>query len=70
MLILVCLLDEFFLGLCYNILTGETGILELASTVTLVLQANRLTKCASHPKNFPLKSFPNAVLVLVISPLS
>ena len=30
----------------------ETGGLELASTITLVLQANRLTKCASHPKPF------------------
>ena len=28
----------------------ETGGVELASTITLVLQANRLTKCASHPK--------------------
>ena len=28
----------------------ETGGLELASTISLVLQANRLTKCASHPK--------------------
>ena len=27
----------------------ETSGLELASTITLVLQANRLTKCASHP---------------------
>ena len=27
----------------------ETGGLELASTNTLELQANRLTKCASHP---------------------
>ena len=27
----------------------ETGGLELASTITLVLQANRQTKCASHP---------------------
>ena len=27
----------------------ETGGFELASTITLVLQANRLTKCASHP---------------------
>ena len=31
---------------------GKTGGLELASTITLVLQANRLTKCASHPKFF------------------
>ena len=28
----------------------ETGGLELASTITLILQANRLTKCASHPE--------------------
>ena len=28
----------------------ETGRLELALTITLVFQANRLTKCASHPK--------------------
>ena len=27
----------------------ETGGLELASTITLVLQASRLTKCASQP---------------------
>ena len=32
------------------ILTLETGGFELASTITLALQANRLTKCASHPK--------------------
>ena len=29
----------------------ETGGIELASTITLVLQANRLTKCASHPSD-------------------
>ena len=29
----------------------ETGGFELTSTITLVLQANRLTKCASHPSN-------------------
>ena len=44
----VCLLDELILCFCY--LTLETGGFELASTITLVLQANRLTKCASHPK--------------------
>ena len=32
------------------ILTLETGGFELASTITLALQANWLTKCASHPK--------------------
>ena len=33
---------------CYSNLTRETGGFELASTITLALQANRLTKCASH----------------------
>ena len=31
-------------------LTLETGGFELASSITLVLQKNQLTKCASHPK--------------------
>ena len=44
----VCLLDELILGFCYSNLILETGRFELASTITLVLQANRLTKCASH----------------------
>ena len=47
----VCLLDELILGFCYIDLTLETGGFELASTITLVLQANRLTKCASHPND-------------------
>ena len=42
--IFVCLLDELTLGFCYSDLTQETGEFELASTITLVLQANRLTK--------------------------
>ena len=46
----VCLLDELILGFCYSDLTLETGGFELASTITLVLQANQLTKCTSHPK--------------------
>ena len=33
----------------YNCLTSETGEHELASTIFLVLQANQLTKYASHP---------------------
>ena len=33
---------------CYSYMTWETGGLELASTIILVLQANQLTKCASH----------------------
>ena len=44
-----CLLDELILGFCYSDLTLETGGFELASTITLVVQANWLTKCASHP---------------------
>ena len=44
----LCLLDELILGFCYSNWTLETGGFELASTITLVLQANWLTKCASH----------------------
>ena len=47
----VCLLDELILGFRYSDLTLETSGLELTSTITLVLQANQLTKCASHPKS-------------------
>ena len=41
----VCLLDELILGFCYSDFNLETGVFELASTITFVLQANRLTKC-------------------------
>ena len=41
----VCLLDEFILGFCYSDLTLEASGFELTSTITLVLQGNRLTKC-------------------------
>ena len=44
----VCLRDELILAFCYMNLTLENGWYELASTITLVLQANLLTKCASH----------------------
>ena len=44
----VCLLDELIQGFCYSDLRWETGGFELASTVTFVLQANRLTRCASR----------------------
>ena len=46
----VCLLDELIQGLSYIDLTRETDGFELTSTITFVLQANRLTKCASRPK--------------------
>ena len=39
----VCLPDELILGFCYCDLTLETGGFQLASTITLVLQVNRLT---------------------------
>ena len=39
----VCLLDELILGFCYSDLTWEIGGFEVASTFTLVLQANRLS---------------------------
>ena len=45
------LLDELILSFCYRDLTLETGGFELASTMTFVLQANGLTKCASHLRN-------------------
>ena len=47
-LILVCLLVDLIM-FCYSYCTWETGRLKLTSTIILVLQANRLTKCASHP---------------------
>ena len=42
----VCLIDELILGFGYTDLALETCGFELASTITLVLQANWLTKCA------------------------
>ena len=49
----VCWFDFRF---CFSYLTWETCELELASTIILVLQANRLTKCASHPKAWEQRS--------------
>ena len=49
MLIFVCLLVDLILGFCYSNLTQETGGLEVTSTISLVLQVNRLTKSASYP---------------------
>ena len=43
----VCLLDDLILGFCYRNLTQANGEFEFSSAITLVLQANRLTKCAS-----------------------
>ena len=40
----VCLLHELILGFRYSDLTLGTGGFEVASTITLALQANRLTK--------------------------
>ena len=49
MLVCLFLLDELILGFSYSDLNSG---FELASTITFVLQANGLTKCASHPKSF------------------
>ena len=46
MLIFVCLLVDL-IRFCYSFFTLETAGLELATTIILVLQANRLTKCPS-----------------------
>ena len=43
----VCLIDDLILDFLLQRLQ-ETGEFELASTITLKLQANRLTKCDSH----------------------
>ena len=44
MTLVVCLRDDLILAFCYSNLRRETGGFELASTFTLVLQANLLTK--------------------------
>ena len=55
------LLDYVFMWsllFSYSNLRRETGGFELASTITLALQANRLTKCASHPKSELITMMP------------
>ena len=59
----VNLLFYLILGFCYSNLTRGTGGFELASTITLILQANRLTKCDSHPKLWIVK--PSWLLTLI-----
>ena len=51
MLRFVCLLVDLIQGFCYSYLKLETAGLELAATITLVLQANRLTRYASEFTN-------------------
>ena len=46
---LICLLDNLILGFVQAILKRQSDEFNLPTTVTLVLQATRLTKCASHP---------------------
>ena len=48
------------------ILTWEAGGFELASTITLVLQANRQTKCAVSIINFENLMFPFSIRLKVI----
>ena len=52
MLVFVYSLANLIQGSCYSCLTLGTSGLELASTIILVLQAIRLTKCTSSP-NIP-----------------
>ena len=44
----VCLLDGLILGFCYSNLTRKSGRFELKLTISLVLQANRISKYASN----------------------
>ena len=44
----VCLLDGLILGFCYSNLTRKSGRSELKLTITLALQANRISKYASN----------------------
>ena len=69
MLIFVCFLADLIRGFRHSYLILETGGLELVSTNILVLQANRLTKCASHPnKKFgTLHKFSGAMLIFSVS---
>ena len=48
--IFVCSLDKLILHFCYSDWTLGTARLKLVSTITLKLQANRLTKYACHTK--------------------
>ena len=43
----VCLFDDLILGFCYSNSTRENAGSEFASTIIFILQAIRLTKCAS-----------------------
>ena len=51
------LLHDLILCFCYNNVTQETGGFELASTITLVLQGNQLTKCMTWLKKGKLRSY-------------
>ena len=66
MLIFVCFPVDLIQGFPYSYLTLETGGLELTSTITIVLQANRLTTRASVDhitSNFLKPVFHNVYLV-------
>ena len=47
-LVVICLRDDLDLVFCYSNLRRETDGLELALTIILMLQANRLNKYASQ----------------------
>ena len=55
----VCLRDDLILAFfCYSNLRRETGGFELVSTITLVLQAHRLTKSIFYVNKIRRSSFP------------
>ena len=65
MLVFVCFLDDLIVDFCYINLSLETG--GLASTITLVLQANRLTKRASHLIDLVFKIGLNTLVAQLVS---
>ena len=52
MLIYICLLDDVILDFYNSSLAQEDGGFEIASTITIVIQANLLTNCANLNQNF------------------
>ena len=68
MLVSVCLLDDLILDFCCSSLSVETNGFEVTSTITLVLQANRITTpkywVVVHTKTFTAMNFFTRLHVL------
>ena len=52
MVLSACLIDYIILGIYLSKLTQGTGRFKLTLTITLMLGAHQLTKCASHLRSF------------------